>query len=142
MWSLGIGPWRIYTFNPANTTNQTYRGKPSPFVLKVCFAEMRGMVWELMQPVSGETIMAEFLERHGEGIHHIAFDCNHIPFEERLTGFKERGFTFAQGGSWMSRNHFAFFETESATTTCFETYEFPEGWDYPEPEAWFPPRLM
>lgn len=30
--------------------------------------------------------MAEFLEQHGEGIHHIAFDCNGIPFEERLAG--------------------------------------------------------
>lgn len=38
----------------------------------------------------------------------------------------------------MGQNHFAFFETEDATTTCFETYEFPPDWDYPEPEAWFP----
>jgi len=30
---LGIGPWRIYTFSPENTTNQTYHGKPSPYTL-------------------------------------------------------------------------------------------------------------
>ena len=54
--------------------------------LQVCFAEANGIIWELMQPVSGKTIMAEFLEQHGEGIHHIAFDCNGIPFEERMAG--------------------------------------------------------
>lgn len=140
LWRLGIGPWRIYTFGPENTTNQTYRGEASAFVMRVCFAEVGGMIWEIIEPVSGRTIFAEFLDRHGEGIHHIAFDCNNIPFVERLAEFAKRGLTLAQGGSWMGRNHFAFFETESETTTCIETYEFPDDWEYPEPEAWFPPR--
>jgi len=40
LWQVGIGPWRVYTFTPSNTTNQTYRGKPSEFILRVCFAEL------------------------------------------------------------------------------------------------------
>ena len=139
LWALGIGPWKVYTFDPSNTTNQTYRGRPSPFTLKVCFAEMGGVMWELMEPVSGDTIFSDFLDRHGEGIHHLAFDCNDIPFEDRIAEFERRGFTLAQSGSWMGRNHFAFFETEDATTTCFETYFFPDDWVYPEPESVFPP---
>lgn len=138
LWRLGIGPWRVYTFSPDNTTNQTYRGNPSAFTLKVCFAQMGEMVWELMEPVSGPTIFQEFLDTHGEGIHHVAFDCNNIPFEERLAEFERRGFKLVQSGSWMGRNHFAFFETEGATTTTFETYSFPDDWEYPEPEEIFP----
>lgn len=38
----------------------------------------------------------------------------------------------------MGQNAFAFFDTEAATSTIFETYFFPPGFDYPEPEAWFP----
>ena len=57
---LGIGPWQVHTFSPENTTNQTYRGKPSPFTMKVCFA-LGTMIWELIEPVSGSTIFAEFL---------------------------------------------------------------------------------
>ena len=140
LWRLGIEPWRIYTFGPENTINQTFRGEASAFVMRVCFAEAGGMIWELIEPVSGRTIFEEFLDRHGEGIHHVAFDCNHVPFAERIAGFEKRGFTLAQSGSWMGSNHFAFFETESETTTCIETYEFPAGWEYPEPEAWFPAR--
>lgn len=129
---LGIGPWSSYTFTPENTTNQTYRGEPSPFVMRVCFAQVGDIIWELIEPISGRTIFADFLERHGEGIHHVAFDCNGIPFPERLAEFERRGFHLSQSGSWMGVNHFAFFETEDATTTCIETYIFPEDWTYPE----------
>ncbi len=97
-------------------------------------------MWELIEPVSGPTIFAEFLERHGEGIHHVAYDCNNIPFAQRLAGFARRGFPLVQSGSWLGRNHFAFFETEGATTTCLETYVFPDDWRYPEPEMWYPPQ--
>ncbi|KAF3400443.1 hypothetical protein DPV78_005330 [Talaromyces pinophilus] len=125
---LGIGPWKAYTFTPENTTNQTYRGAPAQFTLKVCFAQGASVVYEIIQPVSGPNIFSEFLDKHGEGIHHVAYDCHGIPWEERLAGFKERGFELAQSGSWQGRNHFAFFETEGATTTCFETYFFPGDW--------------
>ncbi|EKG19295.1 hypothetical protein MPH_03158 [Macrophomina phaseolina MS6] len=137
--ALGVGPWRCYTFSPANTTNQTYRGQSSAFTLRVCFAELSPtMVYEVIQPVSGPNIFQEYLDAHGEGVHHIAYDMNGIPFEERVKKFEERGFVMSQGGSWMGKNHFAFFETEERTGTCFETYEFPADWDYPEPEEWFP----
>ncbi len=135
---LGIGPWQVHTFSPENTTNQTYRGKPSPFTMKVCFAQLGTMIWELIEPVSGSTIFAEFLERQGEGIHHVAYDCNNIPFEQRIAEFARRGFPLVQSGSWMGKNHFAFFETEHATTTCLETYVFPDDWQYPDPEEWYP----
>jgi methylmalonyl-CoA/ethylmalonyl-CoA epimerase len=139
---LGIGPWRVYEFNPANTASQTYMGQPSDVVLKVCFAQVGNIVWELMEPISGASIFADFLGSHGEGIHHVAYDCNNIPFEERVAGFANRGFRCIQSGSWMGRNHFAFFATENATTTCFETYEFPEDWVYPDPIEWYPRRKV
>ena len=138
LWQLGIGPWRVFTFTPENTTDQTYRGIPSQFTLKVCFADIGNIVWEIIQPISGPTIFGEFLEHHGEGIHHIAFDCNHVPFQQRLAEFEKRGFKLAQSGSWMGKNHFAFFETEDATRTCFETYEFPGDWEFPTPDEVYP----
>ena len=45
------------------------------------------------------------------------FCCNDIPFEERLEGFKRRGFSNIQSGSWLGANHFVFFGTESETST-------------------------
>jgi hypothetical protein len=135
---LGIGPWRVYTFTPAQVTEQTYRGRPAEFSLKVCFAQADDVIWELMQPLGGPTIMQEFLDRHGEGIHHLAFDCGNVPWEKRIALFADRGFASTQSGRWINQNAFAFFDTEEATTTVFETYFFPEGFEYPEPEEWFP----
>ncbi|OCK75983.1 hypothetical protein K432DRAFT_307373, partial [Lepidopterella palustris CBS 459.81] len=139
-WQTGIGPWRCYSFTPSNTTSQTYRGQSSPFTLRVSFAELSPtMVYKVIQPVSGTSIFQEWLDKHNDtpGIHHIAYDMNGIPFEDRIKEFEKRAFTMSQGGSWMSKNHFAFFETEDVTGTCFETYESPNDWDYPEPEEWF-----
>lgn len=136
---LGIGPWRVYTFTPENTSNQTYKGQPSTFSLKVCFAPLGTITCEIIQPLSGPNIFSDFLRDHGEGVHHVAYDCNDIPFADRLAEFEKRGFGLpAQSGSWMGKNHFAFFDTEGATATCFETISFPPDWEFPEPELWFP----
>lgn len=137
---IGIGPWRVYTLSPENTRHQTFRGRPAEFSMKVCFAQSGNLVWELIQPLSGPSIFQEFLDRHGEGIHHVAYDCNDIPFDERLAEFKRRGFALAQSGSWEGKCHFAFFDTESATATCLETYAFDGSWEYPEPDEWYPAR--
>ncbi|MEM8806136.1 MAG: VOC family protein [Cyanobacteria bacterium P01_G01_bin.38] len=135
---LGIGPWRVYTFSPETVTEQTYLGEPAEFSIKVCFAQAKNVIWELMQPLSGPTIFQDFLDKHDEGIHHIAFDCGDKPWEERLQEFESRGFRLVQSGKWVDKNAFAFFATEDATTTIFETYFFPVDFEYPDPEEWFP----
>ncbi|MGJ3247354.1 MAG: VOC family protein [Elainellaceae cyanobacterium] len=137
---LGIGPWRVYTFDETTVSEQTYRGKTAQYAIKVCFAQAKNVIWEIMQPLSGPTIFQEFLDRHGEGIHHIAFNCGDMPWEARIQEFESRGFRLIQSGSWMGQNAFAFFDTEAETTTVFETYFFPPSFEYPEPEAWFPAR--
>ncbi len=135
---LGIGPFRVFTFSPETVTEQTYRGDASPFSLTVCFATNDDLTFEIMQPVSGRSVMREFLDKHGEGIHHIAFDCNGMPWDQRLKLFTDRGFAQTQSGRWRDQNAFSFFDTEAATTTCFETYHFPDDFVFPEPDRWYP----
>ena len=135
---LGIGPFRVYTFDGDSVTAPVYKGQASPFSLRVCFAINGGLTWEIMQPLQGRTIMQEFLDAHGEGIHHVAFDCKGAPWEQRISSFAARGFTSVQSGRWLDQNSFSFFDTEPATATCFETYHFPDGFQFPEPELWYP----
>ncbi|KAL9614300.1 MAG: hypothetical protein Q9167_001183 [Letrouitia subvulpina] len=140
---LGIGPWRIYTCSPDNTTAQTFQGRPSSFTIKFCFASLppSNITYEVIQPVSGPNIFQSFLDEKGEGLHHVAYDCNNIPMEDRRKGFAERGWQCTQSGTWCvgGMNSFAFFE-KSGAETCFETIVFEEGWDWPEPEEWYPPQ--
>lgn len=135
---LGIGPFRVYEFSPKSVTGQTYRGEQAEFSMKVCFATNNGLTFEIMEPISGPSTIREYLDKHGEGIHHIAFDCDDLPWDRRLEMFADRGFASTQSGRWLDQNSFSFFDTEAATTTCFETYHFPVDFVYPEPERWFP----
>lgn len=139
LYRTGIGPWRVYTIEPANTTDQTYRDRPAQYAMKVCFADHGGIVWEVIQPLWGPSIFQEFLDRGGSGFQHMAYDCNGLPFESRIDGFRDRGFHFVQGGNWLNGCRFAFFMPSSGEAICLETIEF-ENWDYPEPDDWFPPR--
>ncbi len=133
----GIGPWRVYTFSPETMTDITYRGKPSQHSMRLGIAFSGTMMWEIVQPLTGPNIYEEFLEAHGEGVHHVAFDCNHIPWEEQLKAFEERGYKMIQSGIWKGNPH-AYFETEGDTTTTFEIFTVREDFVWPEPEEWYP----
>jgi methylmalonyl-CoA/ethylmalonyl-CoA epimerase len=50
------------------------RGKPTPYTMKVTFAQMGPIRLEIVQVVEGECIYTEFLRDHGEGIHHLGFE--------------------------------------------------------------------
>ncbi|KUJ07649.1 uncharacterized protein LY89DRAFT_691711 [Mollisia scopiformis] len=138
---LGIGPFQVHNFSSGNVTDQTFRFQPADFELIVCFATQGAVVWEIMQPLSGPSLMAEFLETRGEGIHHVAFDCNHVPATQRKAEFEGRGYSMVQSGLWHGKKgtcRFMFFDTEDATTTCFESYSFSEDWEDPESTVWYP----
>jgi hypothetical protein len=60
---------------------------------------------------------------------------------QHLESGRARGWRAQQGiqsGRWLDQNSFSFFDTEPATATCFETYHFPAGFQFPEPELWYP----
>ncbi|KAH7174234.1 uncharacterized protein B0J16DRAFT_348324 [Fusarium flagelliforme] len=134
--NLGLPPFKIFSFNAQTVTNRTFRGASSDFELLVAFADTGDMVWELMQPVSGPSLMREFLDRQPEGgIHHVAFDCNHVPQAQRREEFGKRGYEVVQEGIWHGKRgtcEFVFYDTEGAVGTCFESYTFSDDWEEPD----------
>lgn len=50
------------------------RGKPTPYTMRVSFAQMGPIRLEVVQVVEGECIYTEFLKEYGEGIHHLGFE--------------------------------------------------------------------
>lgn len=50
-----------------------YKGKPSTAQAKLAFFNLDNLDVELIEPVGGPSTWKEFLDRHGEGVHHIAF---------------------------------------------------------------------
>jgi len=135
---LGIGPWAVYTFDDTTVSEMTYRGGPGDYSMKLCLAFNGSMMWEIIKPIKGPSIYTEFLEKHGEGIHHTAFHCGDMSWQERVEEFEQRGFKKIQSGLWKDLVPYAYFETEEAATTTFELFIIPEGADMPAPEEWYP----
>ncbi|KAL8834347.1 MAG: hypothetical protein Q9176_007530 [Flavoplaca citrina] len=138
---LGIGPFQVFDFTPVTVPTRRFRGQQGDFELKVCFAKQGDLVFEIMQPVAGSSLMSEWLdERNKEGVQHLAFDCKNIPMSERKKEMKARGFEPAMEGVWKGRKGtctFCFFDTEESVGTVVESIDFSEDWEDPEHE-WYP----
>ncbi len=68
----GLGPWMFVDFE---FTDFLYRERPMPdgsFLVRAALAQFGKMQVELLQPVFGSSTYAEFLDKHGEGIHHLS----------------------------------------------------------------------
>jgi hypothetical protein len=74
----GIGPWGVWTIEPAATT---VRGREVSFSFRIAFASVGGSNFELLEPLEGESIFAEHLEANGEGFHHT---CVAYPTREAM----------------------------------------------------------
>lgn len=75
----------------------TYRGKPADFVIHVSMAYLGDMQLELIQPVSGDSIYAEYLSAHGGGLHHLCMIP--VDFDAALASSEAAGIGIAQQGS-------------------------------------------
>jgi hypothetical protein len=81
---FGVGPWRIRVVETPST-RASVRGEPVGYKLKFGHARM-GPV----ETLEGRTIYQEFLEEHGEGLHHIGVPTP-LPFEAELEKWKRQG---------------------------------------------------
>ncbi|MGI9044343.1 MAG: VOC family protein [Gemmatimonadaceae bacterium] len=65
--ALGIGPWNVWTIEPAECY---VRGEPSPFSFRIALASVGGGTFELITPHGGRSVFDDHLSSHGEGFHH------------------------------------------------------------------------
>lgn len=96
---FGIGPFRVIDWPPADRTDiqRWYYGEPTDFTARMAFTELGTVELELIQPVAGRSIWADFLAEHGPGIHHIRFNVSEM--DPVLSYLAEHGVGVAQMGS-------------------------------------------
>ena len=88
--SLGIGPFE-QTLGGASKVYREVHGKPAPDVKNIeMMAQMGPIRFALVQPIAGESVQKEFLQRRGEGIDHIGFRVDDL--EEETSKLTQRGF--------------------------------------------------
>lgn len=75
-----------------------YKGQPSDAKAKLAFFNMDNLQIELIQPLGPKSTWQDYLDQHGEGIHHIAFQVKGIDGMEKK--FLENGDATVQRGGW------------------------------------------
>ncbi|MBA2346659.1 MAG: VOC family protein [Solirubrobacterales bacterium] len=135
---LGIGPFAVFRVTPENCTEMRYDGKPAEYSMTLAFTTTNNMMWEVVQPHFGPNIYQDFLDAGHFGLHHVGADIGDIPYEERIAGLVERGYTEIQGGVAFNGDvPFAYFHNGSAEAPIVEIFQFPDGFD-PQPDEIYP----
>jgi methylmalonyl-CoA/ethylmalonyl-CoA epimerase len=124
-WRAGIGPWRIYTYGPPLVKDQMYRGRPCDAKFLMALAEVGGLGLELIQPLSGESLYTEFLERHGEGgFQHLGINVEDL--DREVEAALRSGYEVIQSGRGFGvrgDGKFAYLSTDNDLLTIYELRE-------------------
>ncbi len=137
-WDIyGIGPWHIMTFQSPRMTNMKLRGKPAQYSMKIGLANVGNIQWELIQPLTGQNIYREFLDKHGEGIQHIAVDIG--DYNKAVATLKKHNIDVLMSGD-LPGESYAYMDTEKTLGTVLEIYNRPPGFQIPAAEDTYPPK--
>jgi methylmalonyl-CoA/ethylmalonyl-CoA epimerase len=106
--SLGIGPWGVSTIEPVTST---VRGRDVPFTFRIAIAAIGDSRYELLAPLTGDSIYVEHLEQHGEGFHHTCFSYpTHEELLETKAELTRQGRELVQSGGFGDAGEFCYFE--------------------------------
>ena len=132
-YDFGIGPWHIYTYAQPLVNQMTYHGKPADYAMKIGLSYFGPMRIELIQPLSGESIYADFIKEHGYGVHHFGLLVDDMPSALDLA--QEAGYEMIMDGSGFGLDgdgHYAYLDTEEKLGVTLELIERSKDRHQPE----------
>ncbi|MCU0520393.1 MAG: VOC family protein [Anaerolineae bacterium] len=138
-WELfGIGPWHIYTYGKPLVRTMSYQGKQADYRMRVALAYMGSTRIELIQPLEGDTVYADFIAKHGYGVHHFGVLVEDIA--AALAEAEACGVAMTMDGAGFGRDGdgaYAYLDTEDRIGVTLELIERPAA--RLAPERIYPP---
>lgn len=95
---LGVDAPRWILTDVREVAHTEYRGEPTEAQAKLAFFDVGALSLELIEPVGGPSTWQEFLQTHGEGVHHIAFRIKDMA--GRLEALDGKGMQLVQRGDY------------------------------------------
>ena len=96
---FGVGVWTRIPDVEFGAETTTLRGEPVRFVAHISLGYAGDLQLELIQPVEGPTIHAEFLAERGPGLHHVCFEVDDV--EAACAAAEDAGVPVLMRGSMM-----------------------------------------
>ena len=115
-WSklLGIGPWNSTEMEATDRAGRKAK-------TRLAFANIGHLQIELIRSVEGRTFYADFLEKHGEGIHHLGIRVDDVDAE--TTKLAKKGVKVLFG----RRGRFAYLDTGNPGGVMYELIQRPRA---------------
>ena len=100
-------------------TSRRYHGNDGDFDALIALYDYANIQIELIEPLGGTSIWQEFLDKHGEGIHHIRFTVD--DHDEAIRDMAEKGIDVSQSGdSLIPGLRWTYFDSEATLGFVFE----------------------
>jgi len=135
---LGWGPWNVYELTPPRHHHTILRGESVEYSMIIAETHVGSVDFELIQPLDGPSIYKEWLDEHGEGMHHIAV-MRPTPEESDATKqhFADLGAKVLMGGRIGETIEFYYLDTEPQLKVIIESgtghaVDLKPAWTYPE----------
>ncbi len=116
LFGIETDSWVVVTID-RKLCQLTYRGQPSQHSFKAAMVTVGSLMIELLQPLDGYGTYREFLEKHGEGIHHLGHvivpDLDSVMAKMDKAGFPTVE-TGEPAGSGKGNHKWAYIDTTSA----------------------------
>jgi methylmalonyl-CoA/ethylmalonyl-CoA epimerase len=119
---LGWGPWNVYRHEPPRLHDTELHGLPAEYTMLGAETHIGEMGFELLQPLEGPSIYREWLETHGEGLHHVAVMLHDFDESTALKHqFAEVGANVLMGGRIGETIEFFYLDTEPSLKIILES---------------------
>lgn len=116
---LGWGPWKVFEYGAPLLHGTYLRGEPADFTMVGAETTVGGIGFELIQPTGGNSIYQEFLDKHGEGVQHIAVMKHSEPESDEL--IEDVGVTKLMGGKIGEDIEFYYLDSEGPLGISIES---------------------
>lgn len=117
---LGVAVPQWVLTGPEEEAHTRYRGAPTEARAKLAFFRLGNLQLELIEPVGGPSTWREFLEAHGEGAHHIAFDVEDM--QDQVAALAEKGMPLIQRGDYTG-GRYAYIDSSEQLKVILELLE-------------------
>lgn len=134
--TLGWGPWNVYELRPPRHHHTVLRGEPVEYSMVIAETHAGPVDFELIQPLEGPSIYKEWLDTHGEGIHHVACMRKGTDAQQLLADFEAQGIRHLMGGQIEDTITYFYLDTEPSLKIVLESgsghaIDLEPSWTYP-----------
>lgn len=140
---VGIGPWAVLDFAGPELVDMELRGQSARFTARLAIAWTNGLMWEIIEPGEGRSIYSEFLEQHGEGMHHVLVRHDAPDMDAFIDEMKGKGCPVIMSMTFKG-TRFAYVDCMASLKLIIEVVQRAPGQSpranrpASEPEYWYP----